>query len=155
MKLSDTLLDHPSNSLLGKGYNMLMAFCFMFLWTLTIASILHTLNPYPLPSLNNPVTEPKQYTFFISCLVAPIWEEFTFRWAPLNLARTFGKNTLLPIVIISSATFGLGHGEGQVSILYQGVSGLIFSILFLRNNYAILPNIFVHFLWNFCCLFIF
>lgn len=98
-------------------------------------------------------------TFFFSCIVAPLWEELAFRHAPLQIAKKMGKahkkNYIMPVVIISSALFGWGHGEGAMSILNQGVMGAVLCYVYLKNGYSFWSSTAVHFLWNFSLMFIF
>lgn len=96
--------------------------------------------------------------FFFACIFAPLWEELVFRHAPLLIAKRFskpGKSVIWPVVIISSALFGWGHGAGPISLLIQGVGGLIFSYVYLKNNYSYWSSTFLHFLWNFSLMFVY
>lgn len=79
-------------------------------------------------------------------------EEFLFRWLPMIIfftilgifikigsvddekRSTIEKYGLAAIVIVSSIIFGLVHGNG-FNILIQGVSGVIFSMFYLRALY--------------------
>ena len=79
-------------------------------------------------------------------------EEWLFRWLPMFIFFTIlgvfikigrvddekrskiEKYGLAAIVIISSVIFGLVHGNG-FNILIQGVSGVIFSMFYLRTLY--------------------
>jgi len=96
--------------------------------------------------------------FFFSCIFAPLWEELAFRHAPLLIAKRFskpGRDVTWPIIIISSVIFGWGHGSGPISLLIQGVGGLLFSWVYLKNNYSYWSSTFLHFLWNFSLTFVF
>lgn len=60
-------------------------------------------------------------------------EEVTFRFVLLGGAIQIWGATwpVLLVMVISSIVFGLMHG-GPVNILLQGVSGVVFSIVFLK-----------------------
>ena len=67
-----------------------------------------------------------------SLLLIPLEEEFLFRALPLWLAvRLLRPWALVPIVLITSVVFGFGH-EGAIGILFQGVGGITFSLVFLK-----------------------
>lgn len=87
--------------------------------------------------------------FFLACVFAPVWEEIAFRYVPLTIASRYFKKSFIQIMIGSAIVFGLGHGS-PINIMIQGVWGLMFSIIYIRNGlvYAIAS----HALWNFYCL---
>jgi len=62
-------------------------------------------------------------------------EELLFRLAPLSLALYGPENSkitdVLVMVVISSIIFGVLHG-GYFNILFQGVDGLVFCLVFLK-----------------------
>lgn len=103
-------------------------------------------------------------TFFMSCVFAPIWEEARYRWGPLKIAnaleflyvgrRGFGSLTtsmcLLPTIVLFSIEFGLAHG-GVMNILFQGVSGLLLSWVYVKSGYRV--AVITHGLWNFMVMY--
>jgi len=96
--------------------------------------------------------------FFFGCILAPLWEELAFRHAPLQMAKalkTINLDVLIPFVIISSSIFGWAHGYGPVSILIQGIGGIILSLVYVQNNYSYWSSVFLHFLWNFSLIYVF
>ena len=97
-------------------------------------------------------TIPFFFFFFIACIWAPIWEEMTYRWAPIEIAKRQAPNILYPVIILSSAYFGWGHGECQEGVFIQGVLGLIFSWVYLKTN-NILYNMLLHMAYNSFILF--
>lgn len=131
------------------------AFAFITLWLAFIKWLL----PYLLETSYFGIRETTLGIFFFSCILAPLWEEAAFRHAPLQLGKAFkeklGVDLIIPIVIISSAIFGWGHGSGPISIMIQGVGGVVLSFVYVRNNYSYLSSTFVHFLWNFSLLYVF
>ena len=116
-----------------------------------------------LPYLINFTFFGAQYTalgvFVFSCLLAPLWEEAAFRHAPLQIAKTFkGRLQMdftVPIIIISSVIFGLGHGHGVISLIVQGVGGVFLSLAYLWGNYSYWTSVMCHFMWNFSLLYLF
>jgi len=98
------------------------------------------------------------FLFFRACILAPLWEEAVFRVLPIKVAQVLGKkdtsnsNLLLWTCIASSIIFGIGHGS-VFNILLQGVGGLLFSWLYLKNNNSYWSVVGAHFLWNFMIIF--
>jgi membrane protease YdiL (CAAX protease family) len=100
--------------------------------------------------------------FFLVCILAPLWEEFCFRVTPIkfsqfleSLAIKLGvpKNGIVAIFAISFAIFfGILHGNA-FNICIQGVSGLLFCWLYLRNNNSYLSVVLAHAIWNFMIVF--
>ena len=86
--------------------------------------------------------------FFLACVFAPVWEEIAFRYIPLTIAIRYFKKSFIQITIGSAIFFGYIHGS-PINIMIQGVWGLLFSIVYIRNGlkWAIVS----HFLWNFYC----
>lgn len=79
--------------------------------------------------------------YFFGVVYAPIVEEITYRLIPITLIFTLTR-VVLPYVlpefllvlccsVLVSAHFGYVHG-GPVNILLQGVSGLVFTVMFLK-----------------------
>ncbi len=97
--------------------------------------------------------------FVFVCLIAPLWEEAAFRHAPLQIARSFKEkmrmDITVPIVILSSIIFGLGHGQGVISLLIQGVGGVLLSLAYIWGNYNYWTSVMCHFMWNFSLLYLF
>jgi membrane protease YdiL (CAAX protease family) len=96
-------------------------------------------------------TVPELGHLFWACILAPVWEELAFRYAPLELSKKF-EGTLLPVVAISSILFGYQHG-GVGGIMIQGVLGAIFCWVYVKNGYSLLSSMTLHSLWNLFCAF--
>lgn len=132
------------NALFEKAKFILIGYAITVLWILLISlGLKHILIfDYPTPL----------GIFFFSCILAPLWEELAFRHAPIQIAKGLYKaldvDFTIPIVIISSAIFGWGHGHGPISILMQGVGGLVLSFVYIKNGYSYWSSVIVHFLWN-------
>lgn len=144
------ILDNPERSTFGKIRNIGCAFFVCLMWMTFITWLLPTLYNGRVAQFSEPS---KYYTFFMCCIVAPIWEELAFRVAPLKLAKKFGEDTFVPIIIISSVLFGWGHGYGAESLLMQGVMGLVFSYVYLKNGFSAWSSMTLHALWNFMVIF--
>jgi len=102
------------------------------------------------------------FMFFLACVMAPIWEEWCFRLAPIKLAQLLtgvAQKLDVQVKLIGATAvafaifFGLLHGYGAISILIQGVGGLLFCWLYLKNNNSYLSCVFAHSLWNFMVIF--
>lgn len=126
--------------------NISLGFIVMLVWFVAIRTLLYFFfdtNIIPIQS--------REYTpalFFFSCVVAPLWEEAAFRLGPIQIAKTFKPEAMLPAIIISSIVFGWGHGESIRGILVQGVFGFIFSIVYIKNNYSYISSVILHSMWN-------
>jgi len=101
--------------------------------------------------------------FFFACVLAPLWEEAVFRYAPFKIARSlesvsscelFGylpKTTcLFPAMVMSSIIFGLMHG-GVVNIMFQGFTGMFLAWVMVKSGYPY--AVLAHSLWNFMLMF--
>ena len=112
-----------------------------------IASQVFNIPPFSKPTYSE--------TFFRICIVAPITEEIFFRVCPIMILTILGlkNNIILPCVVLISCFFGYEH-SGSISILAQGVFGLLLSWNYIVNR-SIFLNILTHFLWNFSLLSIF
>lgn len=92
------------------------------------------------------VYEPFIYSTFFSCIFAPIWEEAAFRYAPIKIAQNAGNQYVMPVIVISSCTFGWGHGDCIEGVFLQGGLGFIFSFVYLQGGYK--ASLIVHILYN-------
>lgn len=96
-------------------------------------------------------TPPFRYEFFMACIAAPLWEELAFRVAPYKIAQRFGKEYLIPVVILSTMLFGWGHGAGTISLMFQGFGGLFLTYAYIKSGYSYWSSVALHFTWNFGC----
>lgn len=92
---------------------------------------------------------------FFSCICAPIFEELIFRHIPLQTAKLIydpstakGLKLTMLTVMMSSFIFGWGHGHGWNSVLIQGVCGVVFSYIYLKNNYSYWSAVLAHSIYN-------
>lgn len=98
---------------------------------------------------------PEYWAFFFGCVFAPLWEELAFRVIPIQIARGFGDKFLIPVIFLSSLIFGWGHGNGPVSLLIQGVGGLILACTYVKTKYNYWVVVAMHSAWNIWQLFFF
>lgn len=105
--------------------------------------------------------------FFFACVLAPLWEEFMFRYLPFALfiapkliekaglnedqekeRAQFVRRYLGLLILSTSIIFGILHG-GPVNILFQGVGGIILWKIFLQSGkYRYWYAVGAHALWN-------
>lgn len=95
--------------------------------------------------------------FFSFCVLAPIWEEALFRYAPIEFVRRTTtaekfKELQMPLVILISIVFGWMHGSVQ-NIWIQGVSGLGLGWVYIKNDFSYKSSVILHSLWNFMIAF--
>ena len=123
-----------------------------FLWNITVGGTLYICGA----QFSQNVADVSKFTnSFLGIALLPMCaflEELMFRWLPMIIFFTIlgilikkgkvddekrskaEKYGLATIVIVSSIIFGIVHGNG-FNILIQGVSGVIFSMFYLRTLY--------------------
>jgi len=96
-------------------------------------------------------------TIISGLLIAPIFEEFIFRWIPLRLLRDSdileGDRKWFVIAILG-IIFGWVHG-GYFNIYIQGVAGFFFGWVYIKNNNSYWSAVVTHFLYNFMIYIVF
>ena len=125
----------------------------MFIWMISISHLLTWLYPPPPPLLplflrQSEPEPPFRYTIFIALIWAPFWEEMFNRHAYGLIIKQIGSKFLLPTMLISSFIFGWLHGNGQTSILKQGMMGMVFFYVYVKNGYSWRSSSILHSLWN-------
>lgn len=91
------------------------------------------------------------WAVLLALILAPLWEEFYYRFLPIYLFQKLGadKTTLWLIIVVSSIVFGLSHGSWH-NIFVQGLAGLVFSMAYLRGGFWM--AVFAHSFHNFLSL---
>lgn len=118
-------------------------------WMLLASLVMNLLGSEDVVILNDSVPmvyEPLAYSTFFSCFFAPLWEEAAFRYAPIKIAQNAGNQYVIPVIIISSCTFGWGHGDCIEGVFLQGGLGFIFSFVYLQSGF--LASFTVHAIYN-------
>lgn len=140
-------------TLKDKIFNIVAGYGAMILWVSVVIGIfkglynLNTLSDLFQSQFNPFYSQPSiWFTIFMSCIWAPLWEETIFRYAPLQLIRG-SQIDPVPVVLLSSALFGWLHG-GAGNVMIQGVYGLIFSWVYIKNEYSLVSSMTLHSLWN-------
>lgn len=167
-ELLDFSADPPFSK---KILNILLVIAFDIYWTFLMLMFLTTVIGFPLREIkvaiasNFTVSVIEQIfrhnlrlELFLACFLAPLWEESVFRYTAIRFAQfcdsLMGKSwMLLPIIFLSSILFGILHGSA-INILFQGVSGLGFCWLFLKNRNSYWSVFAVHALWNLLVIFV-
>lgn len=94
------------------------------------------------------------YTFLGSSILTPFVEEFLYR-TPLSVVRHIPiKGIMLYTVLYSSILFGLIHWGENWTVPWQGVAGIIFCYVYIKNGYSFISSLTMHFLINFYYSFI-
>lgn len=90
---------------------------------------------------------------------APLLEEVLFRGICPALADENGRlrpKLLLIVLAVSFIGFGLVHGHGYISVMIQGVGGLLLTMLWYRNGPSMRSSYFsgvaAHSLYNISCV---
>lgn len=79
----------------------------------------------------------------VTCVVAPICEEFTYRGIILKSAYVYGKNTA---VLVSAMLFALAHGSITIFVM-PFIYGIICGICAVKTD-SIAPGILIHCICN-------
>lgn len=140
------LFENPSRTFFDKIKTIALSYLIILLWLFGVHIFLSRMD------LRDDIDYHKYvpfYDFFFACIFAPLWEELVYRYAAISILKKLGQEFIVPGVIISSAIFGWGHHYGPISLLIQGVGGLIFSYTYIKNNYSYWSSVLLHFLWNF------
>lgn len=148
---------NPEKTVFGKIRNIGFVFMINIIWICLVVILLTKLDPASILSAfpqRLDIGSTPASLFFFACILAPLWEEAAFRYAPITIAKNFGEQYLLPVIVISSVLFGWGHGYGPISLMIQGVAGFLFSLLYIKNNYSYVSTVVSHFLWNLTIIFL-
>jgi membrane protease YdiL (CAAX protease family) len=98
-----------------------------------------------------PQREPlsRELIFVLTCIFAPLIEELFFR-APLGVIRHIQIPGLMTFsIFFSSVLFAIGHILGSLSVPMQGVAGLLFCYVYIKNGYSYVSSVLMHFIINF------
>lgn len=90
------------------------------------------------------------FPYFSALIFAPLVEEFFYKIIILDNLKKIKISNILVILIVT-ALFTLGHWPNISITLF--ILGLLTSYLYLKNN-NIIQVIVVHFIYNFCNIFI-
>jgi membrane protease YdiL (CAAX protease family) len=147
------ILDKLRAAIGPKLANVAIAFTFMIAWVFGIDFIMSAVTPNSYEEATTGI-----WLFLMAVVVAPLWEELAFRVIPIKIATQLdlklGTKLLWPIITLSSIIFGLGHESfWPFHLLFQGAMGMVFSYLYIKNNYSYWPNVLLHAMWNFFVIF--
>lgn len=140
-------------SIKDKAVNVIAAIGFMFVWLLFI-SFWYDIVYDAYFNAQFYFREPPSFTqrFWLSCIMAPVFEEIFFRKGSIDLAQRYAPDKLWLIVILTSLAFAWWHEYGYWAILVQGVLGLVSSILYIKNENSLTSSIILHMVYNFFCV---
>lgn len=142
------LFENPEQTIFGKFKNIVFGWFACLVWVNIVIALLTPILGPRTPYV--PTSIP--YFLLFSCILAPLWEELAFRYIPIRIATLINPTLIMPVVLLSSLIFGWGHGYGTVSLLQQGVMGLIFSWVYIKNNNSYWSSTILHAMWNLTCL---
>lgn len=123
-----------------KLFNVFLGYGILYIWValLFVGGFVLTNSSFPL--------------FFSLCIQAPIIEEFLFRHLPYQLGVKKWGIDFKYIILASSIIFGLMHTNGGV--LCQGIMGLVFFWVYLKNKESYWSAVLIHSIWNFSVTFL-
>lgn len=149
-------LNTPSTTFFGKFRTILIGYMVLALWMLGVSHFLNFLfpPPPPVPDFLKDTPPPIRAELFIGVIWAPFWEEMFCRHAFGLIVKRIGNQFLLPAMIISSAIFAMGHGDDiQFNVMKQGIMGMIFFYVYIKNGYSVASSIILHSAWNLSVMF--
>jgi membrane protease YdiL (CAAX protease family) len=147
-------LNSPSTTFFAKFRTIILGYIVLAVWMVANSHFMTWLYPPPPPDPNMigippDYVPPFRYDFFFAVLWAPFWEEFTFRHAAGLIVKKIGNGFLMPIMIISSVIFASGHSDSlQLNVMRQGVMGMIFFYVYVKNGYSVWSSMLLHAAWN-------
>lgn len=141
------MFKNVAHTLKDKTMNVVIGLAIIYLWVGIMNKFLQVLELISFAGLTLSINN-----FVFACILAPLWEEAAFRYAPITIAKKFGKDYLLPVIVISSIIFGWLHGHGVYSLIFQGVMGLVLSWVYIKNNYSYWSSVALHSAWNTLCI---
>jgi membrane protease YdiL (CAAX protease family) len=127
--------------------NIIIGYFLCLIWIIFISYLYNILGHYEIIE-ESEQSDSFYYSIFLVCIWAPIWEEALYRYGPLTIAKNIDNQHVIPVAIIASCIFGWGHGESHEGVLVQGVLGLIFSIVYIKNNFCYFSSVLLHSLYN-------
>ena len=87
----------------------------------------------------------------VALIFGGIIEEVCFRGFFIGWGvKLFGIQSAIPLVLIISVVFGIGHWyQGPVGAIATGVASIVFGIVYVATGYKLLPAIAAHMSSNF------
>lgn len=141
------LFSNPARTTTEKAYNIMLVLVFYSFYSKILVTFLKGIYPEPLDLIGD--AKMLLWTYFWTCVVAPLWEELFFRVGPISIAKKLGRHYYFPIILMSSIFFGYMHGFHPLGIILQGVFGFLASVLYIKNGNCYISVVLAHFLWNF------
>lgn len=124
--------------------NIFLAFVFLFVWV-GIASFIYSY------VYGGSLAQEIDFKSALlgGCMITPLWEELYYRFVPISIGKALGQAFILPAVVLSSISFGFAHGNPPLyHLLVQGVMGVVFSWVYIKNRYSYWSSVLLHSLWN-------
>lgn len=146
LKKEKTLFGKIKNILFGTIAYILWANFILWVYGETIPEFASTISlqsflPKPPPS--------KELVFVGMCILAPLIEELFYR-APLSVIRYIKiPGILILSILFSSILFAVHHKLGFYAGPVQGMAGLLFCYVYIKNGYSYISSVIMHFLINF------
>ncbi len=133
-------------SVMEKLKNISLGFVAILIWALLVDFVIGLAGLYGHPFKFDGDHITLKY-FMSACILAPIWEELAFRYAPGKYIMISNPEALWPVAILSSVVFGWLHG-GAGGVILQGMMGFIFFVVYVKNKFSITSSIILHSSWN-------
>lgn len=143
-------LHTPEETLFGKIKNILFGAFLYIIWGYIIIWAYKTFIPefLPKPPANPAPQKSPIFIFLSACVLAPLVEELMYRYPLVLLKNQNLPKLTLVAVVISSVLFGYAHWGGPWTVPVQGVAGIIFAWVFLKNGYSYVSSVLCHFTVN-------
>jgi len=85
-----------------------------------------------------------------ACIIAPLWEECLWRYCTFEITRKMFlnfKEFQIPFIVLTGILFGYWH-EGVSTVFVQGISGILFGFLYVKNGFSYWSTVAAHSLYN-------
>lgn len=163
MKFLSKLLNNVAVTTKGKLKNIASFYVGYLVYFTVALAVVHVMEPLQYPawtpfsiSADKDLISRFTISNILGALIfAPLFEELVYRYAPIKIAKDLGGALIIPVILISSALFGWGHGNGIISVIFQGMLGFFASVLYIKNGHSYWSAVFLHFLWNLTCFLLF
>lgn len=87
----------------------------------------------------------------VTLIFGGIVEEICFRGFFIGWGvRLYGQHAALPLVLVTSVAFGIGHWyQGPAGAILTGLSSIVFGLVYVATGFKLLPAIAAHMSVNF------
>lgn len=140
MELKQSILSKLANIIVALGVSMFIIILISFIFKVVFPD-------YLFPEFSK--TIPPIQHLLHSCVFAPIFEEFVWRFIPIEMLKKtkFFEDSKYYIIGLIAVMFGMAHGS-FINVLVQGVAGFFFGWVYIKNNMSYTSSAITHSFYN-------